>query len=128
MPPSSTLPIVKMGEIYYVREKHIDAQGHEQKCDRPYVIVSSAEFNAQTAVGVPLTTAIHKARAHRLKIQLAFMVKNPSCTRNLSDSVALTDHIRVLDVTRLERPPMGHLNKVAIGGLQSALSLIFDIL
>jgi hypothetical protein len=81
----------------------------------------------KNVVGVPLSTKLHKACAHRILIPLELMVKNLASTRPLSTSVALTDHIRVLDSSRLEVPPMGKLSVTAIGGLELALSILFDI-
>jgi mRNA-degrading endonuclease toxin of MazEF toxin-antitoxin module len=95
---------VKQGEIYWVNAKDLDIQGSEQQKSRPYIIVSRTLINklGKNVVGVPLSTKLHKASSHRLLIPVAHMVKDASCTRVLSDSVALTDHIRVLDIDRLE--------------------------
>jgi mRNA-degrading endonuclease toxin of MazEF toxin-antitoxin module len=120
---------IKQGEIYWVFAKDLDLAGHEQKRNRPYVIVSRDLINklGKNVVGVPLTTKLHKACAHRVKVPAQLMVKNPECTRNLADSVALTDHIRVLDPARFEQPKMGTLALTAIGGLELALAFLFDI-
>jgi len=125
-----TTPLeIKQGEIYWVRAKDLDVQGSEQMKNRPYVIVTRNPINrlGQNVVGVPLTTRLHKACAHRILIQLAHMIQNPACTRQLQTSVALTDHIRVLDLRRLEQPKMGDLSDTAKGGLELALANIFDI-
>jgi len=37
---------------------------------------------------------------------------------------ALTDHIRVLDSSRLERPRMGRVSDTAMGGLELALAFL----
>lgn len=70
---------------------------------------------------------MHKANSFRIKIPVQYMVKEPSCQRQLQDSVALTDHIRVLDVNRLEQPKMGMLAVTAVGGIELGLSFLFDI-
>ena len=44
----------------------------------------------------------------------------------LATSVALTDHIRVLDSGRLTLPRMGYLSSTAIAGLELALNYIFE--
>ena len=120
---------VKQGEIYWVNAKDLDIEGHEQEKSRPYLIVSRDAINAlgHNVVGVPLSTKIHKASAHRVKLPVQFMIKDIACTRELSDSIALTDHIRVLDVRRLEQPKMARLAQSAIGGIELALSYLFDI-
>jgi mRNA-degrading endonuclease toxin of MazEF toxin-antitoxin module len=120
---------IKQGEIYWVNAGDLDVQGSEQQKSRPYVIVSRTLVNrlGKNVVGVPLSTKVHKACAHRVLLPFPHMVKNPACSRSLSDSVALTDHIRVLDIDRLEQPKMGSLSQTAINGLELALSFLFDI-
>jgi mRNA-degrading endonuclease toxin of MazEF toxin-antitoxin module len=120
---------IKQGEIYWVRASDLDIEGSEQQKNRPYVIVSRTSINrlGKNVVGVPLSTKTHKASSYRILIPVVYMVKDPACTRTLSDSVALTDHIRVLDASRLEQPKMGCLSLTANGGLELALSFLFDI-
>ncbi len=119
----------KRGEIYWVLAKDLDISGSEQQKSRPYVIVSRTSINrlGKNVVGVPLSTKLHKASSYRVLVPLALMVPDSACPRKLSDSVALTDHIRVLDVTRLEQPKMGSLSLTAVGGLELALSFLFEI-
>jgi mRNA-degrading endonuclease toxin of MazEF toxin-antitoxin module len=90
----------------------------------------------RNVVGVPLSTKLEKALAHRIQIPEALMVKDmawPTTWPNgdprpqLTTSVALTDHIRVLDKLRLLQPKMGTMTKTAIGGLEVALASVFDI-
>ena len=122
---------IKQGEIYWVKARDLDIEGHEQQKNRPYVIVSRTLINrlGKNVVGVPLSTQLHKAQpnSHRIKLYVEHMVKDPTSTRELKDSVALTDHIRVLDVDRLEQPKMAILTQTAIGGMELALSFLFDI-
>ncbi len=120
---------VRQGEIYWVKAKDLDIQGSEQKKERPYVIVSKTQINrlGQNVVGVPLTSQLRHACAHRILIGLQHMIPNPTCSRQLKDSVALTDHLRVLDMNRLEQPKMGSLSDTAKGGLELALAILFDI-
>lgn len=120
---------IKQGEIWWVFAKDLDIAGHEQQKSRPYIIVSRDLINklGDNVVGVPLSTKIHKACAHRVKVPVQLMVKNSACTRPLEDSVALTDHIRVLDRNRFEQPKMGTLALTAVGGLELALAFLFDL-
>ena len=126
---AAPVPPPKQGEIYWVRANDIDVEGSEQKKNRPYVIVSRDYINRQghVVIGVPLTSQLHQAKGYRLKIELPHMVQNPACLRKLKDSVVLTDHIRVLDPDRLEQPKMGDVSETARGGIEAALSGIFDI-
>lgn len=119
---------IRQGEIYWVNAKDLDIQGSEQQKSRPYVIVSRTLINrlGKNVVGVPLSTKIHKASSHRVLLPQQHMVRNTACPRQLSDSVALTDQIRVLDIDRLEQPKMGDLSQTAAGGLELALSFLFD--
>jgi mRNA-degrading endonuclease toxin of MazEF toxin-antitoxin module len=121
--------MVKQGEIYWVFARDLDIQGHEQEKNRPYIIVSRDAINqlGKNVVGVPLSTKTHKANSFRILIPVDHMIKDPACTRHLSDSVALTDHIRVLDPTRFEHPKMGRLSDTAIGGLELGIVFLFDI-
>jgi mRNA-degrading endonuclease toxin of MazEF toxin-antitoxin module len=120
---------MQKGEIYWVFAKDLDVAGHEQDRNRPYVLVSRYAINAlgTNVVGVPLSSKLHKANSHRILIQVAHMIQNPLCSRQLRDSVALTDHIRVLDPRRLELPMMGHMTDTAVGGIELGLSFLFDL-
>jgi mRNA-degrading endonuclease toxin of MazEF toxin-antitoxin module len=119
----------KQGEIYWVFAKDLDITGHEQQKSRPYVIVSRDAINqlGTNVIGVPLSTKLHKQNSHRIKIPVGHMIKDAACTRVLEDSVALTDHMRVLDPKRFEVPKMGRLSDTAVGGLELALVFLFDI-
>src|ERR1700728_3180477 len=121
--------MVSQGEIYWVSARDLDVQGGEQQKSRPYVIVSRTRINqmGRTVVGVPFTTKLNKACAHRILIPVEYMVKDISSHRELSTSVALTDHIRVLDSARLELPRMGYISQNVVGGLELALAYLFDI-
>ena len=120
---------VRQGEIYWVFAKDLDIQGSEQQKDRPYVIVSRDAINklGNNVVGVPLSTKLHKANSYRIKIPLVYMNKDVTCKRPMSESVALVDHIRVLDPSRFEQPRMGKLSDTAMGGVELGLAFIFDI-
>ncbi len=72
-------------------------------------------------------TKIHKANSHRILIPAGHMIKDLACARIMSDSVALTDHIRVLDHTRFEQPKMGKMSDTAMGGIELGLAFLFDI-
>lgn len=121
--------MIRCGEIYWVFANDLDVKGSEQRNDRPYVIVSRDAINAlgKNVVGVPLTSRLHKANSHRILIPMAHMIRDLSCKRNMTDSVALTDHIRVLDPSRFEQPKMGIMSDTAMGGIEAGLAFLFDI-
>ena len=133
--PAAALPAIKQGQIYWVRAKDLDIEGSEQQRNRPYLIVSRDIINTlgKNVVGVPLSTKLHKACAHRVLIPALLMVKNPawpplgSPWPPLETSVALTDHIRVLDSGRLAQPSMGSLAQTAVGGIELGLAFLLDI-
>lgn len=121
--------LLKYGEVYWVFAKDLDIQGSEQKKDRPYVIVSRDLVNQQghNVVGIPLSTKLNKSNSYRILIPLSYMNPDVGCARTMSSSVALVDHIRVLDPARFELPRMGRLSDTAMGGIELGLTFLFDI-
>jgi mRNA-degrading endonuclease toxin of MazEF toxin-antitoxin module len=128
---------IQQGDIYWVRARDLDIEGSEQKKNRPYVIVSRLKINrlGRNVVGVPLSTVLAKGGGHRVLIPVEMMVKNPAwplqwpsgaLRRQLETSIALTDHVRVLDIGRLTQPRMGCLSATAVVGLELALQFIFE--
>jgi mRNA-degrading endonuclease toxin of MazEF toxin-antitoxin module len=123
------MTIVRQGDIYWVRADDLDVAGSEQDKSRPYLIVSRDQVNQErpNVVGVPLTTNLKLACSYRVLIPTPHMMKEAASSRKLEDSVALVDHVRVLDKKRFELPRMGYLSKTAVGGIEGALSFLFDI-
>ena len=62
---------------------------------------------------VPFTSKMKKACAHRIKIPAQHILKDPSYKDPITDSVALTDHIRVVDISQIG-PRMGQLTDTAM--------------
>lgn len=125
--------VVQQGDIFWV---HIPDDAHtigsEQKKDRPYVIVSRTGVNStlgRIVVGVPLSTKTSKAGQYRILIPAKHIIKEPKSTSQLDavDRVALTEQIRVLDVSRLEQPRVAYLTDVARNGVLAGLAFLFDI-
>ena len=128
---------ILQGDIYWVYAIDLDIEGSEQDKNRPYVIVSRLSINrlGPTVVGVPLSTELSKAGGHRMMVPAQLMIResawpatwdNGNPRRQLETSVALTDHIRVLNKTRLTMPRMGCLSTTAIAGLELGLRRIFE--
>jgi hypothetical protein len=72
---------------------------------------------------------------YRVQMPLELMVRNPQWPekwsngtprRILETSIALVDHIRVLDIRRLTTPKMGDLSSTAVAGLELALHRLFE--
>lgn len=120
---------IKQGDIYWVNIPSSQTVGSEQWKRRPYIIVSRTMINklGHNVVGVPLTTEIRKASQHRIQIPASMMIKEVGCTSTIQDSVALTDQIRVLDISRLEQPRIGCLSRTALIGVGLGLAFLFDI-
>lgn len=103
------------------------ASGSEQQGLRPFVIVSrdSVNLNKPTAVGVPLTTKIHKANSYRIMLPVAELIADVGCPE-FQPSVALCDHVRVLDLT-LIRKKIGRLSQNAFVAVGLGLAFVFDL-
>jgi mRNA-degrading endonuclease toxin of MazEF toxin-antitoxin module len=105
------------------------ASGSEQKGMRPYVIVSRDIVNRgkTTAVGVPLSSKIKKANSYRILLPVGELIREVSATWEFQDSVALTDHVRVIDTDRI-RKRIGTLSDNAlVAVVELGLGFIFDI-
>jgi mRNA-degrading endonuclease toxin of MazEF toxin-antitoxin module len=101
---------VQMGHIYFYdpplpadpnSTALSTAQGYEQLGDRPWGVVSRDSVNTnqdrRTAVVVPLSRNVSKANAYRIQIPAAHLISNDP-DRQFDTSVALCDHVRVMDV------------------------------
>jgi mRNA-degrading endonuclease toxin of MazEF toxin-antitoxin module len=121
--------VVRQGEIYWATITPAETVGSEQFKRRPFVIVSRDAINrlGQNVVAVPLSSRVHKASQHRIFLPVAEMIKDATCQDSLVDSVALTDQIRVLDISRLESPKIGRLSQTATVALELGLAFLFDI-
>jgi mRNA interferase MazF len=105
------------------------ASGSEQAGLRPYIIVSRDIVNKgkRTAVGVSMSTRIHKANSYRTFLPATEIIREIGCTFEFQDSVVLCDHIRVLDLDRI-RYKIGRVSDTAIAGVVLlGLSFVFGI-
>lgn len=103
------------------------ASGSEQMGHRPYVIVSvgAVHDHKPTVVGVPLTTKIDKANSYRINLPSAELIPVPGRSA-FANSVALCDHVRVLDKQRL-RAKAGRLSDNANLAVGLGLAYVFDL-
>lgn len=104
MTPGLPAPIIQQGDIYRVDIPQSQTVGSEQWKRRPYIIVSRTAINrlGRNVVGVPMSTKLHKASQHRILLPVVEIIRDVGYPTPFQDSVALTDQIRVLDVSRLE--------------------------
>lgn len=126
-----TGPDIKQGDIYWVDIPQSHTIGSEQYNRRPYVVVSRTQVNrsGKTVVGVPLTTAAVmdvSQPPHRIVIPAKEIVRDVQFTGEIKDSIAKTDHVRVLDKTRLNKK-MGTLSNTAFVAVGLGLGFLFDL-
>jgi mRNA-degrading endonuclease toxin of MazEF toxin-antitoxin module len=127
---------VKFGGIYlYEPPKQSSSEqaallvqsGSEQEGMRPYVVVSrdAVHKGKSTCVGVALTSRTHKANSYRIFLPSAELIHEVGCTP-FQNSVALCDHIRVLDINQIKRK-IGRLSANAMPAIGAGLAYIFDL-
>jgi len=73
-----------------------------------------------------MSTNKSKAGQHRIQLPAKEIIKDVGCTSTIVDSVALTDQIRVLDVSRLQEK-IGCLSQTAVIAVGLGLAFLFDI-
>src|SRR3569832_2884246 len=121
---------VRQGDIYWVEIPEKQTEGAEQFGRRPFIVVSRNNVNKsiKTVVVVPMSTKnIQNQPPFRIVIPLTEIIKAPSCTSQLSISVAKTDQVRVIDKSRLEQK-IGQLSRAAIISVCSVgIAFVFDI-
>lgn len=127
--PDQPARLIHQGDIYRVDIPKSHTVGSEQFKRRPYIIVSRTAVNhlGRNVVGVPMSTKVHKASQYRILLPAAELIRDVGYPDSFQDSVALTDQIRVLDVSRLE-VKMGRLSDSAIISVGLGLAFLFDIL
>ena len=104
------------------------ASGSEQSGMRPFIVVSrdSVNMNKKTAVGVPMSTRTHKANAYRIFLPAGELIRDVGCAYPFQDSVALCDHVRVLDLNQLKHR-IGTLSANAVAAVGLGLAYVFDL-
>jgi mRNA-degrading endonuclease toxin of MazEF toxin-antitoxin module len=128
---------VQFGGIYLYEPPTISASeqaallitsGSGQAGHRPYIIVSRDTVNKgkRTAVGVSLSTKTQKANSYRILLPVAEIITEIGTTYQFKDSVALCDHIRVLDLDQIKYK-IGRLSDTAVASVGLGLSFIFDL-
>ena len=101
--------------------------GSEQAGLRPYIVVSrdAVNRNKPTCVGVALTTRVQKANSYRILLSREELLHDLGC-EPFQDSVALCDHIRVLDIRQITKK-IGRLSDNALASVGGGLAFVFDL-
>lgn len=108
------------GEIYWCDLE--PRRGHEQGAKRPVIIISADAYNLSKSplIGVvPLTTAAAKNPVH-----VALLAGETGLDK---DSVALIDHTRFLDRTRLSASSAGRLTPDAQSRIDRNLARVMGL-
>jgi mRNA-degrading endonuclease toxin of MazEF toxin-antitoxin module len=107
----------------------ITTSGSEQSGWRPWVIVSRDRLNqgnTRTAVGVPLSTKTEKANSYRIGLPAAELIADVGGNYVFQNSVALCDHVRVLDLSRVRRK-VGTVSENGLIAISLGLAFVVDI-
>jgi len=100
----------------------LTTSGSEQSGFRPWVIISRDllnRVNSRTAVGVPLSRNVGKANSYRILLPANELIADVGAAYVFDDSVALCDHIRVLDLNQIRRK----VGMVSANGLISIVGI-----
>jgi mRNA-degrading endonuclease toxin of MazEF toxin-antitoxin module len=117
------------GEVYYVEIPEREAQGHEQFGDRPWLIVSANHIhgNLDIVIAVPLTTKEKPNPQHRIDIPDADKIHEPGTSGWGGKTVALTEQIRVLDLSRFTRTKVGHIKPIGMAKVEAGIQHVLDL-
>lgn len=120
----------KPGDIFWVTIDPSRAVGSEQHGRRPFVVVSRLSINRALpiVVGVPLTSrrTTESQPPFRILIPAREISKDVQFAGTITDSVALTEQVRVLSAQCLENK-MGTLSQTALVAVGLGLAYVFDI-
>lgn len=76
-------------------------------------------------MGVPLTKKTDKANSYRIALPLAELIADIGTGYNFVNSVALCDHVRVLDTKQIIRK-IGRVSANALAAVGLGLAYVFD--
>lgn len=119
----------KRGDIYWADIP--EAVGHEQQGDRPWLIVSADFIPNQydIVIAIPLTSR-HKAnQQHRIGIPDSEKIDEPGTKGWKGYSVALTEQIRILDMSRFGLNPVkvGHVKSLGMNMVDAGILYVLGI-
>jgi len=127
MPP----PAILRGDIFYV---NLDpTEGHEEKKNRPCVVISRDSINrsAGVIVVVPLTSKnLDRADLkHRVLINEQEKLQEAGTSGCPGDSLALVYQLRAIDPKERisDEKRLAHITATALGKIEAALIHVLDI-
>jgi mRNA-degrading endonuclease toxin of MazEF toxin-antitoxin module len=121
----------KRGDVFWIEIPQKDTVGHEEYGLRPWLVVSDDIIPAQEdlLIAVPLTTGKRANLQFRIEIPDSEKI-NEAGTKGWSGfSVALTEQVRVLDLTRLGYNPVkvGHVKPLGMNRVEAGLLFVLGI-
>ena len=124
MPLDASIP-VNAGDIYWISLPWMG--GSEQAGRRPCIVMSRLLVNrANTVVIVPMSTNVDRANSYNVLLPANEIIRDIGCTSEIKNSVALCQHVRVVDKRAFETK-IGKLSQNAVLAVQLGLAFLFDI-
>ena len=117
---------IEQGEIYWIP---LTGSGSVQNGRRPCIVMSRGSVNrsGNTVVVVPMSSKTGKANPYyRILLPAGEIIKDPSSSSEIKDSIAMCDHLRVVDKSQLEAR-IGKLTYSAIIAVELGIAFVFDI-
>lgn len=120
----------RRGDIFCVDIPKKDIVGSEQYGFRPWLVISADIINTSLpiVVAVPLSSKIQKTnRHHRILIPESEIIHEPGTSKRLSECIALTEQVRVLDAARLGSVKVAHLSPAAVASVEAGLAYVLGL-
>jgi len=118
------------GEVYYCEIPKRETQGHEQYGDRPWLIVSANYIHTdlEIVIAVPLTSQDKPNPKHRIDIPDSDKINEPGTNGWNGKTVALTEQMRVLDLTRFgTRIKVGHIKPIGLAKVEAGILHVLSL-
>jgi mRNA-degrading endonuclease toxin of MazEF toxin-antitoxin module len=117
------------GEVYWVEIPERQTQGHEQYGSRPWLVVSANYIhgNLDIVIAVPLTSQEKPNPQHRIDIPDSDKINEPGTKGWNGKTIALTEQIRMLDLSRLDRTKVGHIKPIGMAKVEAGIRHVLDL-
>jgi mRNA interferase MazF len=118
---------VHRGDIFWA---DLDpTQGHEQEGRRPVLIVSNERLHQMgIVIIVPLSKQVQKGnRTHRILIEENHKIQEQGTDGCPGESLALTEQVRCLDLSRLDDGRVAKVSGLAMGWIEAGLVHVMDL-
>ena len=121
--------MAQRGEVYWCEIPERETQGHEQHGDRPWLIVSANHINStlDIVIAIPLTSKEKPNPQHRIEIPDAYKINEPGTKGWDGKTIALTEQIRILDLSRLRATKVGHIKPIGMHKVEAGLKHVLDM-